>query len=294
MSATIRWAGTLTSTSSLAHGGQSRGTITLLRREAVVQPDGQMIWLPLVSGNAVKGRLRRIGEELLREALDYEGQLTLQAAAFLAGGGSMSKTGREPLTGERLRRLRQLVPQVGVFGGAAGSRIIDGALQVGKMVPLVREAAAVLERDDVSDATAFGATQLELYTRTDTESSHAIGDVADPSAVPLDLLGRPLLDEIPPAGGPMMWRVETFPAGTRFDWWVQLQRGTDLEVAFFRDVLATFVHGGQIGGRASIGHGRFRAELTQSVLIGRPGDVDWRQYVAEHRDDALEVLQWLT
>lgn len=294
MSATVRWSGTVTATSSLAHGGESRGTITLLRREAVVQPDGERVWLPVVSGNAVKGRLRRLGEELLRDVLAYEGELTLPAAAFLTSGGAMTKTGREPLTGDRLRRLRELVPHVGVFGGATGSRMLDGAARVGKLVPLVREAGTVLGRDDVATASAFGATQLELYTRTDAASRHGFTDLVGSSVVPLDVQGRPVVDDVVAEGGPMMFRVETFPAGTRFDWWVQLERASDLEVAFFREVLGVFGASGQVGGRGAIGHGLVRADLAEEHLAGAPREVDWRATVAAGRDEALEALRWIS
>lgn len=101
---------------SIAHGGETRGTITLLHRELVVQPDGRTVHIPIVSGNAFRGRLRRVGEELLRDTLRYEGQLPLAAAHALRGGGSLPKTSGQPLSGRRLADLRALVPHVGVFG----------------------------------------------------------------------------------------------------------------------------------------------------------------------------------
>ena len=107
----------------------------LLRREMVLTPAGTPLHVPIVSGNGLRGRLRRIGEELLRDVLQYEQQLPLSAAHALRGGGSLAKTTGEPLSGRRLHTLRELIPQVGVFGCAAGGRIIDGCLQVGKVVP---------------------------------------------------------------------------------------------------------------------------------------------------------------
>lgn len=102
----ITWAGTLTATSSIAHGGQTRGITTLLRREMIRQPDGVLAQVPIISGNALRGRLRRIGEELLRGQLGYDGELSPGAAHLLRGGGALVKTGREPLSGSRLARVR--------------------------------------------------------------------------------------------------------------------------------------------------------------------------------------------
>jgi hypothetical protein len=85
MARTVTWDGTLTAISSIAHGGETRGTITQLRRELIVQPDGQPVYVPVVSDNSLRGRLRRMGEELLRDALQYEGELSLSAAHALRG-----------------------------------------------------------------------------------------------------------------------------------------------------------------------------------------------------------------
>ena len=176
MTATITWAGTITAASSVAHGGETRGTITLLRRELIVQPDGAAVYIPVISGNAFRGRLRRIGEELTRDILRYEGQLPLPAAHALRGGGSLAKTSAEPLSGQRLYQLRSLVPQIGVFGCAAGGRIIDGCLQVGKVLPHVAECAHLIPAARGSRP-AFTATQIETYVRQDDGDSHACAGV---------------------------------------------------------------------------------------------------------------------
>lgn len=160
MPTTVSWTGTLTATSSIAHGGETRGTITLLRREIVVQPDGRPIHVPVISGNSFRGRLRRIGEELLRDTLHYETQLPLTVAHALRGGGSLAKTSGTPLSGQRLHDLRALVPQVGVFGCAGGGRIVDGCLQIGKVVPHVAETTHIT--GGITQQTpAFDATQIE-------------------------------------------------------------------------------------------------------------------------------------
>ena len=68
---TTAWTGTATAITSIAHGGQQHGTINLLRREVVLAPDGSRKHIPMISGNALRGRLRRIGEEMLRDTLGY-------------------------------------------------------------------------------------------------------------------------------------------------------------------------------------------------------------------------------
>ena len=299
MAATIIWNAPLTAASSIAHGGETRGTITLLRRELIVQPDGRPIYVPVISGNSFRGRLRRIGEELLRDTLGYEGQLSLPAAHALRGGGSLAKTSSEPLSGRRLRDLRTLVPHVGVFGCAGGGRIIDGCLQVGKIVPHVAETAHIVG-EQVQNLPVFQATQIETYIRQDDTTLHSFADVLTSHWVPVDDAGLPILDDLPAANARsgtaqlMMYRIETFPAGTRFSSWLRLERATDLEVAFFTDVLDAFVRDPRIGGRGGIGHGIVQPDLARAVVTGDPGQADWRTHVQERRGQALTALESLT
>lgn len=297
----ITWRGTVTATSSITHGGETRGTITLLRRELVLAPDGRAIHVPILSGNGFRGLLRRAGEELLRETLDYTGQLPLPVAHALRSGGSLAKTSREPLSGRRLATLRHLVPHVGVFGCAGGGRIIDGCLQVGKVVPHLAETRHIIHPAPTGELrTAFSATQLETYVRQDDTDTHAFAPLLTPRRVPVDPeTAEPDIDALYAAADGagdsqlMLYRIETFPAGTRFATWLKLTHATDLEAAFFVDVLEAYAANAHLGGRAATGHGTVALDLTPSTDDDPRDRVDWREHVSAHRDDALTAMEAL-
>lgn len=276
MTITTVWSGTATALSSIAHGGETRGTITLLRRELIAQPNGDLQPVPVISGNSLRGRLRRVGEELLRDTLGYEGHLTLSAAHALRGGGALAKTSGEPLSGARLHNVRELLPHLGVFGAAAGGRIIDGALQVGKLIPYVAETNRITGA--AATRSAFEATQIEDYTRQDDAGTHHF------PAVPGD-----------DSSGPqqMLYRIETFPAGTMFAAWIRLDRATDLEHSYFSDVLHAFTSAGTVGGRAATGHGQISLDL-HATSTSSPHSIDWRDYLHDRRAEVLNALQMLT
>lgn len=285
---TLSWKGTLTATSSIAHGGENRGTITLLRRELISTPEG-LVHVPVVSGNTLRGRLRRLGEELLRDVVGYEGLLHPAAAHALRGGGALAKTGGEPLSGSRLHRLRELVPQIGVFGAAGGGTIINGALDVGKVVPHLAETIHITGM--ATNRSAFTATQLESYTRQDDSTLHDFSDVLAPQPtveLTFDQEGRPAVSGRG-AGNQMLFHVETFPAGTVFSTWLRLRRPTPLEASFFLEVLDTFHADGRLGGRVSVGHGQVRSDLQMTPATGGQWP-DWRTQVAESRDEILQAL----
>lgn len=274
MSSTITWSGTLTALSSISQGGESRGLSTMLRREQVFDPDsGHLVPVPIISGNSFRGILRRIGEDQLRDVLDYDGQLSAAPAHALRGGGTLAKVNGEPLSGSRLATLRRLVPQIGVFGAAGGGRIIEGSLQVGKVVPHLRETRHITGVN--STRSAFDAVQIETYTRVDDSLGHSFVAV-DANA------------DQDPTSQQMLYRIETYPAGTTFSTWLSLTRPTDLELAFFADILDTFTASGALGGRKAIGLGRVRTDLTCTTELP---DIDWRSQVAAGRDQALAALE---
>lgn len=291
-SASARWALAMTARSSIAHGGDTHGTVRLLRRETVVQPDGTPLEVPIVSGNSLRGRLRRISEELLRDQLHYEGALSPAAAHALRGGGTLVKTSKQPLSGSRLAQLRALIPHVGVFGLAGGGAIVDGALTVGKVTPVFTETEHITGQP--ASASAFTAVQLESYTRVDDTSTHAFADVLPAAALHLDEAGTPHPDAAPAEPGrQMLFQVETLPAGTQFTGWIQLRRPTELELSLLSDVLNVYVMDGTLGGRLGIGHGRVSvdAEPMQGSPNGDP--TLWREHATEHRGEILTALEEL-
>ena len=287
MHTTVTWTGTLTALSSIAHGGETRGTITLLRRELIAQPGGPLVHVPIISGNSFRGRLRRIGEDLLRETLDYDGQLSPAAAHALRGGGSLAKTSSEPLSGNRLQMLRNLVPQIGVFGAAGGGVIIDGALDVGKVVPHVAETSHITGHQ--TRRSAFEATQIESYTRQDDSDSHDFSTVMATTQSDLDEAAAPAIGTTQQ----MLYRVESFPAGTVFSTWLRLRRGTPLEHAFLHDILTRYACDGRLGGRIGIGHGQVRVDLTSDATTPTEA-CDWRAVTRRHRSRILDALELLT
>jgi len=118
----------------------------LFRREKVITPAGEVMQVPIISGSSFRGILRRIGESLTAGVLDYEDTaLPIPAAHLLTNGGRLGKSAR-PLTDEEERRLKTLLPQIAVFGGAASGRIMSGLLTVGKVLPEIAELSHLLPR----------------------------------------------------------------------------------------------------------------------------------------------------
>lgn len=254
-------------------------TFGLFRREKIITPDGAVAIVPIVSGSSFRGVLRRIGEQLTAAALGYEGQLSVPAAHLLSNGGRLAKTDR-PMSDEGERRLKELLPQVAVFGGAASGRILSGLLSVGKVLPEIAELAHLLPRpaESTLPAAAMATAEETFSHRADHRPALENAPVLDSS------------DKTSPLG---KYSVETLPAGIRLQSWARLINATDSQVGFFAEVLAVFATRGHLGGRIAAGHGAVSAAITPTVLRGHlPSPVTrlWAEDLAEHHDEVIRIL----
>jgi len=130
------------------HGDEKTGSTPVLRTMTMWSEALQKhVRIPLVSGNAVRGMLRR---RLMRDMLDRLGldeQNTPKLHHALFSGGLLEST--EECTGEvdiAFRKLvRDTIPPIGLFGTAIGNQMIQGSLLVEHAVPVARETSFMAE-----------------------------------------------------------------------------------------------------------------------------------------------------
>ena len=275
----IKWEGLATATSSIVHGSQVLGTITYLRREKFLLPDGLIEEIPVLSGNAWRGLLRDIAADVWWERVGKP-KLTLPVVHALWSGGALAKVSGPTLTGLRLASLRKAVPVVGVFGTAGGGRIIDGCLQVGKMIPICKETVHLLPKGIVLNEelnSIWDITQIEHYSK-------------------IPMINKEHLEasSVEDKMDPMRFGVETFIAGTKFYTWCSLTWPTSLEVSFFREVLSQYCEQGAIGGMSRAGHGKLDLALVESKnSFLEENMVSWRDSLPYSDLELLEMLSWL-
>lgn len=260
--------GIVTAKTSIAHnGGQSFGIESKLRREKYVQPNGTAEEVPIISGNGLRGLLRDRGMwhmcKMLGYGMDDESGsvdgLSLSAFYLLFSGGSLSSNAESGINIQQARELKDLIPLLGVFGGAVGNMIMPGKLRVGKMVPLCAETNNILpERFQNGYGSVWELTQNEFYTRKDDEKNEKLRSAIEPAT-------RNLLDDglstniekakVADAPQQMMYYVETLAAGTQFYWKLELDDVTDVEFEAFIITILEFNRRPYIGGKSAVGLG---------------------------------------
>jgi CRISPR type IV-associated protein Csf2 len=322
---TLCFEGTMTLLTSCSHIGESFGINSKLRREKVVQPDGVVEEVPIVSGNSIRGILRDRGMFHMLKTLGYgvneetgEVQgLSLAAFYFLFSGGALTKTGSRGLDIDEARRWRDLIPLVAIFGGAMGNQIMPGKVKVGKGIPICSETAHLLPKRFVDGnelKSIWDICQEEAYTRLDDEKNEKLRQLIAPQV--RGLLEAKAAEEREKRGTSrdvagetgqkqqMRYFVETLAAGTQLFWEITLDDVTDLEFEAFAVCLTEFGRWPYIGGKSGVGHGKVAIHFDQWIeinprlapegkAVGFPLGSQYVAHLEEKAGDIRELLDGL-
>jgi CRISPR type IV-associated protein Csf2 len=306
-----RFEGIATALSAVSHLGDSTGgTTSILRREKVIS-HGKIIDVAMISGNSFRGQLRDTG---MRYMLRELGDPTLSPAAFhfLTSGGALTKEAGRGLDMGQARKLRELIPLVGVFGGACGRQILEGKLKVGKWYPVCKEMMHLLpahyQHLPESYLSIYDMTDVHSFTRTDDAKSEKWQQyLPAPERTLLEAPKTKLakdgteIAEKPGTAQQMRYSQEVLIAGTRFYCWLQLEDVTDLEYEAFASALIEWSKAPFIGGQSRHGCGevelKFDNWMSVSPLaragnqeVGLPLGQAYSEHLQTNKEDILKVL----
>lgn len=316
--------GVMVAQTSISHIGDSHGVNSLLRREKVIQPDGSVEEVPIISGNAIRGILRDRGMFHMLKCLGYgvneeTGEvrgLSLAAFYFLFSGGTLTKKGNAGIDVDEARKWRGVIPLVSLFGGAMGNQIMPGAVKVGKAIPICKETVHLVPDRFVAktEQSIWDMTQEEAYTRRDDEKNERLRALITPEV--RGLLEASAAEKRSKAGTKddvagetgqsqqMRYYVETLAAGTRLYWDLVLDDVDDLEFDAFCITLSEFGRFPYIGGKSGVGHGKVSIQFDHWIEInprlaptGKEIDVSlgtrYMQHLRERGPEIREMIDGL-
>lgn len=224
---TSKYDGRIILTAPLSHNGDTpASTETLIRRERLVTRGGEIEEIPVYSGNAFRGILRRLAAAHLCEMVGV--QPGTEAYYTLFSGGMLDKGGDGgPLDiGER-RRVRALVPMVALFGGCVGNAIMGGMLEIGILRPWCRELFedAPHSHHDLTDS--------PFYTRRDDNPNEGSADRTSQ----------------------MKYSVECLITGTELRHSIVVRSDDPIVLGCFGLAMRRLIDRGKLGGKGNVGHG---------------------------------------
>jgi len=240
--------------------------------------------------------------------------LSLPAFHFLFSGGTLTSQAGRGLDVAEARRVRDLIPLVGLFGGAMGNQIMQGKLKVGKLLPVCRETAHLLPEWCLGGEvpSIYDYIQQEAFTRKDDEKNERLRQLIAPEVRALleasqaeKAAKRGTLEEKPDSEvgqhQQMRYFVETLAAGTRFFWELALEDVTDVEYDAFWTCLALFAKAPYIGGKSGTGHGKVKIDFrdwmcidpnryTTETMPGAPMGARYQEHLRDRGADIRELL----
>lgn len=227
--------------SPLAHFGDERlGTMQIVRTMKFLYKD-EFLDIPIYTGNAFRGILRRLAMKDFLERIDIaEEGINAKLYHLLFSGGALTSGSRYTEIGEK-RELRRLCPPLALFGSAIGSQIPEGKLKVGILKPVCKELEDYTGIK--SNLSVFDMLEENFYTRRDDLKSVDFNITEE---------GKEVVQ--------MKYEQQNLCAGTELVSSVVLEQGNDIEISCLKSILDNFNKSPFLGGKSSSGHGEVKLE----------------------------------
>ncbi len=266
--------GRVTALAPLHHGGDEKTGSTPVLRTVMCYVEGQgQVPIPFVSGNSVRGRLRRLVMKDLLDSVDYE--LTNPKVHHALFSGGVLETTEEKESGvidlAFRQAVRDVLPPAALFGCALGNQMVQGILIVEHLWPICEETAPNLperfRRDERArlPVRAF-CDQSFITRRDDLRAEREEGEQAVQMKVD----------------------YECFSPGTRFYHRFALSSPNALEESCLGHVIGLWQQSPYIGGRSSSGDGKLRLDYERVPDAG-----PYQIYLREAKADIRKMLKEL-
>lgn len=265
--------GTVTALTPIFHGGDEKTGSTPVLRTIMVYVDGVgEVPIPYISGNGIRGKLRRLSIKDFLDMLEYEITNTKLHHALFSGGVLESTSDTTGVIDLAFRKkVRELMPPVAIFGCALGNQMIQGNLIVEHMWPICEEYKPYLPEEYQKDPRA----ERPIRTFTDQSFITRRDDLREERAE----------DE---QAVQMKVDYECFVPGTKFYHRFVLQLPDQLQLSCFGRVLDLFEAMPYVGGRSSSGDGKVMLNYKN-----KPDASLYLEFVQEKKDEIIKLLKEL-
>lgn len=265
-----RIASMITVTSPLIHSDERVEVMQRFRREPF-HLGGELRDIPVYSGNAIRGMLRRAAALRLCDLLGVQDrELPLPVFYLLFSGGYLEGGDHSHRT-EELERFRMLLPIIALLGGSWESRILHGLLDVDRGVPVCAELAGTPGHDYSADGmpSVYDLLTEQSYTRKDDRPPQAEGN-----------------DHVQQ----MRYTFEALIPGTRLLHGFTLRTHDPVMRGCLADAILTCTEWQALGGRSAIGHGRFTWTAAAWAHETEAHVAAYREHVTDQQTDIRRLL----
>jgi len=261
--------GRITVLTPLHHGGDEKTGSTPMLRAIDVICDGRRVRVPYISGNAIRGRLRRLlYHDLLEQCRINAKAVSKKVIHILASGGVLELGKSSGCIDLNIRnRVRDTIPLARLLGCSIGNQILSGRLIVGHAVPISRETAGMMV--PATDAALLPIRELtgnEFITRRDEVRERE----EDEAAVQMKV------------------EFEVLLPGVQLFHYFQLEDDDALCEATLARAITLWKSSPYIGGRSSSGFGEMHLEYAAEL-----SEEPYLEFVAKNKDAITALVEEL-
>jgi CRISPR/Cas system CSM-associated protein Csm3 (group 7 of RAMP superfamily) len=275
----VKISGRLTALSPIYHGGNEKtGNVVLLNRLRFIV-DGKPTDVPVISGNQIRGRLRRLLAQDFLQLAGYRLDLSqkkhqkLYHALFAGGVLTEVEEGESGVADLDLKaKLVKYVVPIRLFGASYSNQMVEGRVLVGFALPICRELRDFTGVD--SDVSFYQLIARAFQTRRDELRIGKEGDDEDETVQ-------------------MIVEYEVFAPGTQFFHELVLEaeeEGYALDLSALYRAVKLWQEEPYIGGKSSAGFGKVKIEYQWPSGVS---DSEYLRYVEENRDEIQKALDEL-
>lgn len=252
----------------LLHFSDERLGTMQIARTMKYRYDDKYIDVPVLSGNALRGELRRLAMndylgklEIKEEGISAKLYYTLFAGGALTAGSRFTEIAKK-------REMRRLCPPLSLFGTAIGDQIPEGKLKVSIFKPVCKELNEY--NDKKSEISFYEMLQDIFYTRRDDLKSKDVN----------------ITDETKNDNAQQMkYEVQGLSAGTVLEGDIIIENANEIEISCLYAILDCLKNSPFIGGKSATGHGKI--EIIQDLN----GEKDtYYKFLVENKE---EIKKWL-
>ena len=259
---TKKWFVKFKAKSPITHNDEvSLSTTTMFRRIKMAYND-RIIEVPVYTGNAWRGLLRRAAAHHFVKTIGLE-NISPDLYHILYDGGFLSKGASGNINIGVRRKIRQFIPYLSVFGGATGDLIIEGRLSVGILFPIGQETEPYTGVK--SSHSVFEFLDTIFYTHRDDYEKDEEGDTVQ-----------------------MKYEVECLIPGTQLVSTIVLRSDQELEISAFGTAIHEWMKRGYIGGKNATGHG-----VVDFEMDGIPSPRAYEGYLHDRADEIRKFVESL-
>lgn len=251
----------------LSHNGEERyGNVALFRRVRIIGSDGQAIDIPCISGNAIRGSMRDFCAIEFMKALErangQDTKVSVDVFHLMFSGGAL-KEANSAGDIDLAKKVRENLPVVSIFGGAYGNVIYPGKIQIGFMIPIVKQTLHLMPDfarqayggDTIPDV--FDIVSLDMYTRKNDAGDSNKSQYIDKEASDID-------------SNQMIYHIDSIVAGTKFYWWLNSIDLNDEEEAILNFAIRNLPNI-PVGGKRAVGYGKVSIQTLNASLMTSRG-----------------------